>query len=505
MKILNVDQIRALDQATIEKEPIAPINLMERAALTFVDWLAEHFPVTTPIKVFCGLGNNGGDGLAIARLLLEREYAIEVCVVRYAPRESDDFMHNHRRLKLITETIRYIESGQDIPALRHNEVVIDAILGSGLSRPADGIVQQVIEQINRSPATVISVDIASGLYTDKPNAPNDVIIEPDYTVTFQLPKLAFMLPDNSRYVGDWQFVDIRLHKRFIDKAPTPYYFTQAQDARLLLKKRNRYSNKGTFGHALLLVGSYGKIGAAVLAAKACLRSGVGLLTVQVPQCGYTILQTAVPEAMCLPDSHQHVLTGNPETSTGKAESPDLASYATVGIGPGIGKAPETLEMLKTLLNGLKKPMVIDADALNLLAENRELLKKLPPDSILTPHPKEFERLTNKWDNDYQKLDMLRQFAQTYKIVVVLKGAHTAVATPGGDIHFNSTGNPGLSTGGTGDVLTGILTALLAQGYDPIEAAVLGVYAHGLAGDRVAEQRGQTGMIASDVIEALRWD
>jgi hydroxyethylthiazole kinase-like uncharacterized protein yjeF len=505
MKILDVDQIRALDQATIEKEPIAPINLMERSALTFVDWLAERFPTTTPIKVFCGLGNNGGDGLAIARLLLEREYIIEVCVVRYAPRESDDFMHNHRRLKLITETIRYIEAGQDIPALRHNEVVIDAILGSGLSRPADGLVKQVIEQINRSPATVVSVDIASGLYTDKPNAPNDVIIEPDYTVTFQLPKLAFMLPDNGRYVGDWQFVDIRLHKRFIDKAPTPYYFTQAQDARLLLKKRNRYANKGTFGHALLLVGSYGKIGAAVLAAKACLRSGVGLLTVQVPQCGYAILQTAVPEAMCLPDSHQHVLTGNPETGSEKAESPDPNSYAAVGVGPGIGKAPETLAMLKKLLKGLKKPLVIDADALNLLAENRDLLKKLPPDSILTPHPKEFERLTSKWDNDYQKLDMLRQFAQTHKVVVVLKGAHTAVATPGGDVHFNSTGNPGLSTGGTGDVLTGVLTALLAQGYDPIEAAVLGVYAHGLAGDRVAEQRGQTGMIASDVIESLRWD
>ncbi len=505
MKILNVDQIKALDQATIEKEPIAPINLMERAALTFVDWLAERFPVTTPIKVFCGLGNNGGDGLAIARLLLEREYAIEVCVVRYAPRESDDFMHNHRRLKLITETVRYIESSQDIPALRHNEVIIDAILGSGLSRPADGIVQQVIEQINRSPATVISVDIASGLYTDRPNAPNDVIIEPDYTVTFQLPKLAFMLPNNGRYVGDWQFVDIRLHKRFIDKAPTPYYFTQAQDARLLLKKRNRYAHKGTFGHALLLAGSYGKIGAAVLAAKACIRSGVGLLTVQVPQCGYPILQTAVPEAMCLPDSHPHLLTGQLETSSEKAENPDPASYTTVGIGPGIGKAPETLAMLKKLLEGVKKPMIIDADALNLLAENRDLLTKLPPDSILTPHPKEFERLTQKWDDDYQKLDMLRQFAQTHKVVVVLKGAHTAVATPGGDIHFNSTGNPGLSTGGTGDVLTGVLTALLAQGYDPIEAAVLGVYAHGLAGDRVAEQRGQTGMIASDVVEALRWD
>ena len=244
MKILNVDQIRALDQSTIEHEPIAPINLMERASLAFVDWFADHFPNTTHIKIFCGLGNNGGDGLAIARLLLERNYPIEVHVVRYAPRESDDFMHNHRRLKLITETIRYIESAQDIPALRHNEVIIDAILGSGLSRPTEGIVKSVIEQINRSPATVVSVDIASGLYADKPNASVDVIVEPDYTVTFQFPKLAFVLPSNGRYVGDWQIVDIQLHKRYIDHAPTPYYFTQPQDARLLLRKRERYSNKG---------------------------------------------------------------------------------------------------------------------------------------------------------------------------------------------------------------------------------------------------------------------
>lgn len=499
MKILNVDQIRALDKSTIEHEPIAPLNLMERAALAFVDWFVDHFSGTTPTKIFCGLGNNGGDGLAIARLLLERNYPIEVHVVRYAPRESDDFMHNHRRLKLLTETVRYIEATQDIPALRHNEVIIDAILGSGLSRPAEGIVKSVIEQINRSPATVVSVDIASGLYADKANEPTDVIIEPDHTVTFQLPKLAFVLPKNGRYVGDWHIVDIRLHKRYIDQAPTPYYFTQPQDARLLLRKRNRYTNKGTFGHALLLAGSYGKMGAALLAARACLRSGVGLLTVQVPQCGYEVLQTAVPEAMCLPDSNTNVLTG-----LSKLDSPPPTSYDTVGVGPGIGKAPETLDMLKGLLKSIKKPMVVDADALNLLSENRELLKQLPPNSILTPHPKEFERLTKKWDTDYQKLDMLRDFAKTNRVVVVLKGAYSAVATPDGDVHFNSTGNPGLSTGGTGDVLTGVLTALLAQGYDPIEAAVLGVFAHGLAGDAVAEQRGPIGMIASDVVEALRW-
>lgn len=499
MKILNVGQIHALDQYTIEHEPVAPLNLMERAAVAFTNWFAARFATTQPVKVFCGLGNNGGDGLAIARLLLEREYAVEVIVVRYAPRESDDFMHNHRRLKLILEPV-YVENDRDLPALRHTDIIIDAILGSGLTRPADGLIKATIEAINRSPATVVSVDIASGLYTDSPNGPDDAAIEPDHTVTFQLPKLGLLLPKNGQHVGEWHTVDIGLSKRFIDSAPTPFYYTTPNEARLLLRPRNRFSNKGTFGHALLLAGSYGKIGAAVLSARACLRAGVGLLTVQTPRCGYSVLQTAVPEAMCRPDENDHVLTGRAEV-----DGPEPGDYSVVGIGPGIGTSPETLSMLGNLLPGIGKPMVIDADALNLLAANRYLLGKIPGHSILTPHPKEFERLTQPWDNDYRKLDLLRDFARNYGVVVVLKGAHTAVATPDGDVHFNATGNPGLSTGGTGDVLTGVLTALLAQGYDPVEAAVLGVYAHGLAGDRVAEQRSQTGMTASDVVDALRWD
>lgn len=499
MKILNVEQIRALDQYTIEHEPIAPINLMERAALAFTAWFAAHFPPPQSVKVFCGLGNNGGDGLAIARLLLEREYAVEVIIVRYTPRESDDFMHNHRRLKLVTEPI-YVEQESDLPVLRHTDIVIDAILGSGITRPVEGLVKAAVNAINRTSATVVSVDIASGLYTDSANTANFTAVKPDHTVTFQLPKLALLLPKNSQYVGQWHTVDIGLSKRFIDNAPTSFYYTTPDEAQLLLRKRDSFSNKGTFGHALLLAGSYGKIGAAVLAARACLRSGVGLLTVQTPTCGYPILQTAVPEAMCQPDEHDHVLTGTPQRS-----GTPPGDYTVVGVGPGIGQSSETLAMLANLLANVGKPMVVDADALNLLAANRHLLGKLPGDSILTPHPKEFERLTQPWDNDYQKLDLLRDFARTYGVVVVLKGAHTAVATPQGDVHFNATGNPGLSTGGTGDVLTGVLTALLAQGYDPVEAAVLGVYAHGLAGDRVAAQRGQIGMTASDVIEGLRWE
>ena len=499
MKILNVDQIRALDRYTIQHEPIAPINLMERAAQAFVDWYIARFPATCPVKIFCGLGNNGGDGMAIARLLIQLDYKVEVNVVRYAARESDDCAHNHRRLKLLTTPI-YIESPHDIPALRHNEVVVDAIFGSGLTRPSEGIVKEVIQAINRSPAKVVAIDIATGLYADLPNQAEDVIIEPDYTVTFQLPKLALLLPKNERFVGEWHIVDIQLHQRFIDQAPTSYYYTMPNEARLLMRQRNRYSNKGTFGHALLISGSYGKIGAAVLAAKACLRSGVGLLTVQTPLCGYAVLQTAVPEAMCLPDTHPYVLSGETEV---KNQNP--ADYAAIGIGPGIGKAPETLSLFRDLLSTIRKPMVIDADALNLLAANRDMLGLLPERSILTPHPKEFERLTQRWQNDHDKLEILQDFARRFRVIVILKGAHTAIATPEGDIHFNSTGNPGLSTGGTGDVLTGVLTALLAQGYDPVEAAVLGVYSHGLAGDKAAALRGQTGLIASDVIDALRWE
>ena len=498
MKILNVEQIRQLDQATITHEPIAPIQLMERASQAFVDWFMTRYDAFTPVKVFCGLGNNGGDGLAIARLLVQVNYIVEVFVVRYAPRESDDFAHNHRRLKLLINP-HYIENGGDMPTLRQRDVVVDAILGSGISRPAEGIVKLVIERINQAPAQVISVDIASGLRANEPTQPDEITIFPDHTVTFDLPKLAMLLPGNAKSVGEWHLVDIGLNQRFIDQAPTPYYYTTEGEARLLLRRRERFANKGTYGHGLLLVGSYGKIGAGVLAAKACLRSGVGLLTVQVPKCGYGVMQTAVPEAMCRPDVDERILTGPSDV-----DGPALTDYAAIGIGPGMGKAPETARFLREVLTNFGKPIVVDADALNILSEQKDLIGLLPENSILTPHPKEFERLTQRWQNDYDKLELLRDFAQRKQVIVVLKGAHTAIALPNGDVHFNSSGNPGMSTGGTGDVLTGLLTALLAQGYDPVEAAVLGVFAHGHAGDKAAEERGQIGLTASDVVDSLRW-
>ncbi len=490
MKILSATQIRALDAYTIEHEPIDSINLMERASASFVEWFIQKFPAPLPVKIVCGVGNNGGDGLAIARMLLTEKYIVEVFVVAYSSTHSPDFTHNYHKLAART-TIHFIEQESHIPEISSSDVIIDAIFGSGLSRPVEGIAAAVINVINASKATVVAVDIPSGLYVDTYN-PDTHIIQADYTVSFQLPKLSFLLPQNFIYVGEWHLTDIGLHPVAIEAAQTNYFFVDTNFVEERVKRRGKFSHKGTFGHALLIAGSYGKMGAAVLATKACLKSGVGLLTVQVPTCGYQIMQICVPEVMTLTDTSTHFFS----------QVPLLEKFTTVGIGPGLGTEKVTAEAMADLLKELKRPLIIDADGLNILAANKELLALLPPGSILTPHPKEFERLAGNTIEEYERLEVLQKFTRQYQLIVVLKGAHTAIATPDGQVYFNSTGNPGMATGGTGDVLTGIITSLLAQNYTPTEAATLGVYFHGLAGDYAARQVGYNALTASDVISCL---
>ncbi len=493
MKILAAPQIRDLDAHTIQHEPISSLDLMERASRAFVRWLCARFDNRQPLVFFCGKGNNGGDGLAIARLLSVKSYSVTVYVVDYSDSASDDFTKNLERLSDHLAVHR-VKSKEDLPELTGEELLIDALLGSGLSRPAEGLLATVIALMNDSPARVISVDIASGLYMDRTNGEDDAIVRPDYTVSFQLPKLAFMIPRNGPFVGDWQVVNIGLDQDFIQKTETPYFFTDKKSAKKLIRDREKFSHKGTFGHALLLAGSYGKMGAAQLCGGACLRSGAGLLTMHIPACGYQIMQVALPEAMCTVDIHEKMLTTLPELNT----------YSAIGVGPGLGKEPQTLQMLEELIEQAKVPMVWDADALNLLAENPDLRKKLPGHTIITPHPKEFERLAGESEDDYARLELACTFAKEHKLIVVLKGAHTAVIFPDGTVHFNATGNSGMATGGAGDVLTGILTSLLAQGYHPQDAARLGVYQHGMAGDRAAKSRTKVAMIASDIVENLGW-
>ncbi|MET7254126.1 NAD(P)H-hydrate dehydratase [Dyadobacter fermentans] len=493
MKIFHVEQIRAMDAYTIAHEPIASIDLMERASQAFVRWFCNQYVNTRPIAIFCGKGNNGGDGLAIARILSGCGYDVQVFIAEYTLNATDDFRQNYARLGNHLAP-RRIHSENDLPTLGSKVVCIDALLGSGLSRPVEGLLSIVIQYLNGLPNRLVSVDIASGLYTDQSNGPEDVIIKPKYTVTFQLPKLAFLLPQNAEYVGEWHIVDIGLSTSYITDTATPNFFTDKFEAEKRIKPRQKFSHKGTFGHAVIIAGSYGKMGAAVLSGRACLRSGVGLLTMHVPTCGYEIMQVSVPEAMTTVDEAEKYVS----------KLPDLSSATAIGIGPGLGQNPATVKALEKVLEQSKVPVIIDADALNILSTNRHLLYKLPENTILTPHPKEFQRLVGESGDEYERLEKARAFAAKYKAIICLKGANTAVVLPNGEIHFNSTGNPGMATGGTGDVLTGIITSLLAQKYDPADAAILGVYQHGAAGDRAAEARGQTALIASDVIEHLGW-
>ncbi|MGD1843417.1 MAG: NAD(P)H-hydrate dehydratase [Thermonemataceae bacterium] len=490
MKILLATQIRELDQYTITHEPIASIDLMERASNAFVTCFIEEIQIDTKrlIKVFCGTGNNGGDGLAIARLLSNQGYEVEVFVVRYTDKTSKDFDVNYERLARIAQ-INDVRQDTDIPSIEEEDCVIDALFGTGLSREITGIAKEVVQQINESKAMVVAVDIASGLQADQATL-SPIVVKPNSTVSFQMPKLAHLQPNNALFTGKLYLVEIGLHTSFLEKATTTYFYTTIEDIKRIYQPRKQHTHKGTFGHALLIGGSYGKVGAVILNAQACLRVGVGLLTVHVPQCAYTILQSTVIEAMVHVDRHEKVFS----------EIPSVNGYKTIGVGSGLGTHEKSLEALEALLTVYRSPLVIDADALNLLARHPYLMDKVPPYSILTPHPKEFERLVQTSSDDWERFHLLRAFCKSYQVIVVLKGHHTAIAHPEGQIYFNTTGNAGMATAGSGDVLTGMLTGLLAQGYAPLEASRLGVYLHGLAGDIAAHSYGEEALIASDIIQ-----
>lgn len=489
IKILNGEQIRELDAYTIKHEPIPSIDLMERACRAFCSWFTTHVDTRYTVGIVCGTGNNGGDGLGIARMLLDWNYSVKVWVVEGGGRESLDFKTNLQHLKEKIQ-IQAIIKNYDKGLFAGCDVLIDALFGSGLSRPVEGISAEVIGCMNHAKAIRVAVDIPSGLMADAPST--GAIIKADHTVSFQLPKLAFFLPENHPYVGEWHVVDIGLSKAGLEQTQTNTFLLTKKDVVRLVKPQHKFDHKGRRGHALLIAGSYGKMGAAVLASRAALRTGVGLLTSHVPVKGYQIIQTSVPEAMVSIDQADECFSIMPE----------MEPYSAIGIGPGLGKDKKTIQALRVVLEKINAPAVLDADALNIISENRELLALIKPGTILTPHPKEFERLAGSSKNDFDRLERQRAFSKQYRVVVVLKGAYTTITSPEGDLFINHTGNPAMATGGSGDVLTGILTASLAQGYPAVEAAQLGVWLHGLAGDEARRKLGQRGLIASDFTEHL---
>lgn len=495
MKILSIEQIKAWDEFTIKNEPISSIDLMERAANSCIRHIIKDIPLETEFVIFCGKGNNGGDGLSITRQLLLRGFSAKAIVVNYTENSSADFKINLERLiEFKQECISYIDKEEQLKKiiLDDSTIIIDALLGTGVNKRIEGLLASTVNFINNSHKKIISIDIPSGLYTDTENHRDDVIVRSSLTLTFQLPKLSFLFAQNQDFVQQFEVLDIGLSLDFLAKQHTPYYFTSKKDIQPLLKYRGKFSHKGKYGHALLIAGSYGKMGAAVIAAKACLRSGAGLLTVHVPQKGVDVLQSSIPEAMVSIDKNEKVIT----------ETPKLDIFHAVGIGPGIGTEVDTESVLKHLFNFSSQPMVIDADGLNALSKNKTWLAFLPPNTILTPHVKEFDRLTNTHESDFERLKSAKEFSLKYNCIVVLKSAFTQIVMPDGNTFFNSTGNAGLAKGGSGDTLTGIILGLLARGYNAPQAALIGVYVHGLSADICLKKINMESLLASDVIEKL---
>jgi len=486
LKILNVAQIRAADAYTIEHEPISSPDLMERAAAALTNRFTGKFKAPCEVVVYCGWGNNGGDGLCLARLLYLRGYAVQViALLPDGITPSPDFLLNYNRLKQLPVPVAEITNErQTLPTLPHTAIVVDALFGSGLNRPVEGMAAQMIEHINRHTGAVVAIDMPSGLFADAPVLPHTAIVKAKHTISFEAPKLAFLFAENYPYVGEWEVVSIGLHPHFLQTTATPYHYLTANQIQPILQTLPKFAHKGTKGHVLFIGGSIGKMGAAILSAKAALKIGAGLVSVFVPKVGYAIMQTALPEVMVLPipDENAEALQVLPPAITLAANGTGL--YQSIAIGPGMGSTPQGAKTLQHFLENVRQPMVIDADALNRIAL-AGLLDLVPANSILTPHPKEFERLAGKTGNAFNRLEKQRQLAQQYQIYLLLKGAHTAIACPNADVFFNSTGTPAMGTAGSGDVLTGIIAGLLAQGYSSLHSALIGVYLHGTSGSKAA--------------------
>ncbi len=492
-KILHTNQIRKLDEATILEAGITSVELMERAGMACFQWLKNHYGKGVKYLIFCGPGNNGGDGLVITRYLANAGFQVLYTSPNSVKNLSEDHAINKVRMTECNAVeINYELASDEIFTNSENTIIIDCLFGSGLNRPLRGIYADMVKTINGSGVEIVSVDIPSGLYADQSSCDNDSIIKAKHTLSLQLPRLAFFMAENDVYVGDFHIIDIGLSKTCIDEMETKYFQISSKDLKAKSIQRKKHSHKGDYGHALIVAGSQGKAGAAILAVSACIRSGVGLVTASVPESIVQSINISTPEAMTIAGSGIDHLVSVPPSGR----------FSACGIGPGIGTNPETAFLIKQLIQDFKMPVIFDADAINILAENPTWLSFLSYGAVFTPHPGEFKRLCGESSNDFDAIDKAKAFARKYGIVLVLKGACTAVVSAKGEVFYNSTGNPGMAKGGSGDILTGLLTGLVARGYEPLDAAIRAVYLHGLAGDYAANEKGMEAMTATDIIRFI---
>lgn len=496
MKIFTSAQLRELDKYTIEHEPIRSVDLMERAAKAMTHAIMEEWNTNTPIVVFAGPGNNGGDALAMARLLLTEGYKPKVVLFNISDKLSEDCAINKQRLVEIKHFKDFTEvtTTFDPPELTADTLVIDGLFGTGISKPLAGGFASLVKYINQSPAKVVSIDIPSGLMPED-NSLNVTanIIRADLTLTLHQKKLSFFFSDAQAYLGRIKILDIRLDRNFIDKTECQFTLLEEKDIRPLLLHRNDFAHKGQMGNALIIAGCYGMAGASILATKACLRAGVGKVTVHTPKKNYDIMQISVPEAVMQMDHEE----------TAFSEAVDTEDFDALGIGPGLGQMENTAIAMISQIRRAQCPVVADADALNILASHRAWMQQLPRNIIMTPHPLEFDRISSVPANcDYERLQQARNMAQGIHAFILLKGHRSALCLPNGNVIFNSTGNSGMATAGSGDVLTGIITGLLARGYKHANACAVGMFLHGLAGDLAAKELGKESLVAGDIIRYL---
>ncbi len=474
LPLLTSSDIRRADAWTIENEPVLSVDLMERASRAFVGWFLNHFPdKQTTITVYAGTGNNGGDGLAIARMLHHHQYKnINVRIARFSDKSTADFDVNLQRLQQCDITINELYPGVDFP-VDDSEVIVDALLGSGLNKPLHTDFKRLVDYINVLGRLVVAVDVPTGFFTDGEIPADATVLHADLAITFQQARINFLLPEAKHYVKCWEAVNIGISEQFAKSLNSPYHYVEQKDIREILKPRKPFSNKGTYGHVLVIAGEPQTMGAALLSSAAATYAGAGLTTACIPASGLTALNSFMPELMAI------VREGDtlPTISWDK--------YGTVAFGPGLGTHDNALELFSYLLTNYTKPVLIDADGLNLLAKNSTLWPSIPQGSILTPHMKEFDRLFGEHNSWWARLQTAKREATERKLYIVLKNDYTITATPEGMLYFNSTSNAAMATGGMGDVLTGIIASLLAQGYSPEQACLAGVFIHGKAGDELA--------------------
>lgn len=486
MKIFTAEQIQKGDQYTIEHEPVLSIQLMERAAEACVNWISENCKNHRNFALFCGSGNNGGDGFAIARMLYQKGFDIDVFTNSRA-KFSSDAQINFRDLKEISGiTVREFKEAKDY-RFDSRTVIIDALFGTGLSRPLEGELKDLIGLLNTKSNIKISIDLPSGLFADSVSPENAIIFQADYTLSFQLWKKTFLHPETGKFAGKVRILDINISEDYMAETETENFVINNKAVKQIFRPRQEFSHKGTYGKAIIVGGSYGKIGAAVLSTKAALKTGAGLTFTLAPKCGYEILQASNPEAMFI------------EGGTDLISHIEIDEKAVYGIGPGLGTGEETVKAFLDFLKNHAKPLVLDADALNMISQDPKNIKLIPENSIITPHPKEFERLFGATENSFKRVELAKAKAKEHHLYIVLKDHHTQVVTPEGKVFYNITGNSGLAKGGSGDILTGIITSFSAQNYSQEEAAILGVWFHGRAAEFASEKYSRESMLPTDVI------